>query len=175
MNHRSSQPVQIEPLPAEFPQSLRDVDALFARQARQVSVPAGLADRMFMASRPALIAATTHAQSGPPRLRLVPAPQPLHQSSWARLAMAACVVLACVFAFWALQPSRQHSNEQLAGVNDSLAGSSGDLLAAASEVPHTASASHYEASLSYLIESQNLSIDDLDDLKTELAMFVARF
>lgn len=179
MNHRSSHSVQPQPLPAEFSQSLRDIDAMLQKQSRQGSIPAGLADRVFAASRPALIEATTPAYSSP-RLRLVPAASRslLHQTPWARLAMAACVVIACMVAFWALQPSPPRSSELAARTGEDSIESRHDLLAMAVDAPHANSATHYEASLSYLLESQNLSVDDLDDLKSEIAdfaMLVARF
>ena len=173
MNHRFSHPAQPEQLPADFSQSLRDVDALLARQARQGSIPSGLADRVIASSRAALIEATTPSYIAP-RLRLVAAPRPLHQTPWARLALAACVVIACMVAFWALQPAQPRSNE-LASHTIGSSEAGGDLLASAVDVSHDASAAHYEANLSYLLESQNLSVDDLDDLKSELAMLVARF
>lgn len=174
MNDRPRHSVQPEQLPADFAPSLCEVDALLAKQARQIAPAADLADRVFAASRPALLAATSQPQTTP-RLRFVPAPRPIHQTPWARLAMAACVVLACAAAFWVLQPSQPHSTRVVIDSAHAPADHSATLLASLDDVPHATTASHYEANISYLIESHNISVDDLDQLKTELAMFVARF
>ena len=83
-----------EPLPADFPASLRQADELLAREAGQAPVPAGLTDRVFRAS----VAGLPARRLEPPKRRLVAGAVPLRLATWGRLAMAASVALAFVVA-----------------------------------------------------------------------------
>lgn len=168
MNRYQSQPIaRIQPLPEGFPPALREIDARLAQRARRLSVPVGLADRVFAASIEALSQSRPLIESRS-RLRFVPAePRPLHHMRWARLAMAASVVIACSVGVW-LMPAPVGPTGNFVARSDSTSDFFHDSL----ESTHSSAASHYEANLGYLRETIALTPEDL---KNELTTLVSLF
>ena len=163
-SHRSHQrPIVVEPLPGEVPASLRKLDALLNADVQRLNVPSGMAGRIFQASAPMLPGLP--GQPIPFTKPTQPMRVALHQTVWARLALAASVAVACCVAAWILhRPARIVS---VAVVNDG----NGTALASAFEAEHHASAK-YEATLTYLFDTQDVTPEEL---KGELAMLVSRF
>jgi hypothetical protein len=161
-----------DPLPRDFAPELHELDAKLADAARQLATPAGLNERVFTMS--AAMLPVREAQSSPlrladaSRLRLKKSPaMPLHQTTWARLAMAACLVFACTVAIMSLdrKGSEVGTSVRKPAVVD-------DSIALAFESSHSSAAAEYESNLGYLRETMDMPYDDLH---SDLAMLVSRF
>lgn len=86
---------QPEPLPAEFSDAQRRVDEAISAAVGRSALPRGLADRVYGASAsllPGVGSADIRTQTS---VRLA-----LHRTVWARLSLAACVLLAAGVTFW---------------------------------------------------------------------------
>jgi hypothetical protein len=170
---RLHHPVHLDPLPEDVSPGLRDLDARLAGMARRATVPMGLAERVYQASAAMLPQATaTH-------LRYVPVPIPrraLHQTAWARLAMAACFVLACTVAVALVQrtpvvtPGGSQEHFVLHQPQDDV--DQFGALAWALQPTHLSSWTNPDTDPAFLLETIKLTGEDL---RKDVTLIVSRF
>jgi hypothetical protein len=170
---RSNSPLTptAEPLPGDVSPALRSLDSRLAIMAFSAGVPLGLADRVFDASRP-MLANVAETQ---PRLRLVGSSAvarvvlPLHRQRWARLAMAASVLLACGAAIWMMErsPAVDPTADTMA-----RAGHVAETVAFTLQPAHVCAGCHYEDNLAYLFETSSMTTAELTQ---DIAMLASRF
>lgn len=146
-----------EPLPAEFDDGLREIDALLARRASLTSVPRHLADAVYDATL-----GLFWERQDPLRL---PSRTP-RRTIFGRLAMAATLAMACLIAArFITPPVEADANVQMAG-----------LLPAEVEqiIMESPLAADDETDYLYLFDAHGVSYEDisgdLDQIVEELEL-----
>jgi len=172
MKSRPKQPFHVtEPLPGDFPQALRDLDARLANHVRHVAAPAHLADRVFQASV-GMLPSQIAAVDAPLKLTATATstsrqPLEVYRLFWGRAAMAASLAFACVLAAWLMRGSNVHTSNVVARNRDVTP----EIIARALEPVHSSVAARYEARLGYLLETNDLTAEDAT---SDLALLVSR-
>jgi len=166
-------PSEFPPLPNEFDELERLIDAQLRASARQGAVPMGLSGRVFEASvmlLPKQASETVEVRS----LRLVGTERSIfNRLAWGRLAMAASVLIAAGVGVWMMNQSAPPSLVAIVP-NGPLTGDSNFLdpmLASDFATLPEGAASDVERDLSYLLDTNELT--SFDDLTGELALLVA--
>ncbi len=159
--HRDHFDNELQPLPADFEPSLREVDAHLSMLARRESIPQGLADRVFEASATYLPAAAAR-----PRLRLVGAHiRVIHRTAWGQLALAASVMFAFVLIMQQMPVGVARQSNLPVVMNAVSSGQRATAWYAAESVDAVG------REVGFLLDTSD--VDSYDDLNRELAMLVA--
>ena len=163
----------IQPLPDEFDELQRVIDARLQLSVRSTAVPKGLSGRVFEASvmlLPKQASQPIEVRS----LRLAGTERSIfNRLAWGRLAMAASVFIAAGVGVWMMNQSSPQKlvvmGPERPVVRDT--GLLDPLLAAEFATLPEGSASDVERELSYLLDTNELT--SFDDLTGELALLVA--